>query len=424
MARRRLFPVSLGAALAMATLAACVGGGGGSSPPPATCRGATSVAATASEQPLSRDQARELARMVEAQAEPADNVPLVTIEWTTGGPRTTVTPVDDQDEAARVAESAAAGNDLVGIEVDSPVRASVEPLRSQQWALDNVLFETASSATSGGAGQIVAVVDTGVDATHEDLTGQVLLPGRHFLSSGDGVGAADDNGHGTHVAGILAASENGKGILGAAPSVDILPVKVLDANGTGLNSDTADGITWAVDNGADVISMSLGGGYSQAVDDAVLYARQNGVVVVAAAGNQGQGPNPTYPGALPLAIGVGATTSSDTIASYSNKNACVDVAAPGDQILSTFLTSKDTTDGNQDGYTKLNGTSMATPYASAAIALILAAHPSYTAVEACTQLIRTAEDLGAAGKDTSFGNGLIQPDVGVGPTDTSGPSCV
>ena len=223
------------------------------------------------------------------------------VEQTPAGPDVTVAPVATPEQAGDVAEAAAADGNLLSVEVDSPVFVLDHPpaddaRRAEQWAFDRLLFEHAAANAAGGGGQVVAVIDTGVKADHEDLAGQVL-PGQNIVDNPDNGNTNDNNGHGTHVAGIVAALDNTVGIIGAAPAVDILPVKVLGANGGGSNSDVANGIKWAVDNEADVINLSLGGNYSQAVDQQVTYARQQGVVVIASAGNTGQGSTgTTYPG--------------------------------------------------------------------------------------------------------------------------------
>ena len=363
-------------------------------------------------------------------AQAAAGVPLVIVEQTPAGPAVTVAPVDTPEQAGDVAEAAAADGNLLSVEVDSPVFAldhapADDARRAEQWALDRLLFEHAAANAAGGGGQVVAVIDTGVKADHEDLAGQVL-PGRNIFANPDNGNTNDNNGHGTHVAGIVAALDNTVGIIGAAPAADILPVKVLGANGSGGNSDVANGIKWAVDNGADVINLSLGGTYSQAVDQQVTYARQQGVVVIASAGNEGQSPNPSYPGALPLATGVASTEPADTIASHSLKNACVDISAPGSSILSTVPFGNGTPACPDAAlYCNKSGTSMAAPHVAAEMALILAAHPEWdlNPAAACNQLIRTAQDLGAAGRDNAFGHGLIQPHLAVGAQDTSGPTC-
>ncbi len=196
-------------------------------------------------------------------------IPLLTVEERDGRPEITSTPVVSPDHAASVAEAKAADGDLIGVDVDKPVHASAtnDPRFGEQWSFTKVPFEAAWTAdNTQGGGVTVAVVDTGVMADHPDLSGQVLT-GAHFLHSDDGepvdpgIGGTEDfNGHGTHVAGTIAAkSNNATGIAGAAPGTQILPVKVLCADGGGFTSDVAEGITWAVDAGADVINVSLGG---------------------------------------------------------------------------------------------------------------------------------------------------------------------
>ena len=167
--------------------------------------------------------------------------------------------------------------------------ASPDPDVDRQWAHQALAFSDLWPTTRG-AGITVAVVDTGVQANHPDLDARVL-PGAAFVSGTlePGGGATDVNGHGTHVAGIIGAGENGVGVVGVAPEVTILPVRVLNASGSGPNSGIAAGITWAVDNGAVVINVSIGSDTnSAAVAAAVNYATNHGIVVVAAAGNNHQ----------------------------------------------------------------------------------------------------------------------------------------
>src|SRR5919199_3035405 len=236
-----------------------------------------------------------------------------------------------------------------------------DPAFGLQWSLAKTnavagwaLFPGAYGA---GGGATIAVVDTGVDAAHEDLGGRVrtdlgasclgLLP----CAAGP---ADDDNDHGTHVAGIAAATtNNGLGVAGVSFSSQIIPVKVLDSAGDGTDVDVANGIVWAAQNGARVINLSLGGDYSQTVCDAVGIAETAyGALVVAAAGN-GSSSTPVVPGGCPGAVGVAATDSSDAPASFSNFGAPdVFVSAPGTNILSTW---------SPDAYAYADGTSMAAP---------------------------------------------------------------
>ena len=189
-----------------------------------------------------------------------------------------------------------------------------------------------------------------------------------------GNGEVDPAGHGTHVAGIIAAhANNGVGIAGAAPGVKILPVRVLDASGSGSSSDVAEGIIWAADHGARVINLSLGGGPSPGMQIAMQYALSKQVVTFAAAGNAYQDGNlPTYPAAYPEAIAVAAIDSNLQHADFSNTGSYVDLAAPGDLIWSTY-------GQGHSQYALMSGTSMATPYATATAALVLGENPNLSA---------------------------------------------
>jgi subtilisin family serine protease len=352
----------------------------------------------------------------------AGAIPLVTVEETSTGPKVTTTPVADAEQAAAVATVAAAGNDLVAVEADERVEAldhPGDPLRHSQWALDRVRFEDAWPTTKGN-GVKVAVLDTGVKADHEDFQQQQqtqVTEGRVFTNlapyPGTPGGTVDGNGHGTHVAGIIAAQDNNtKGIHGTAPAVQIVPVQVLESNGSGWSSDVANGIRWAVENGARVVNLSLGSSSpSSAQQTQIQYARNQGVLVVAAAGNQCQDGNPAqYPAAYPKVLAVGATTSTDAKAVYSSVGSYVDVAAPGDGVVSLF---------NDGAYATLSGTSMASPHAAAVAALAFASHPTWTGTNGddlvLDRIKTTADDLGAPGCDDWFGCGLVDPVAGVAP---------
>jgi len=213
-----------------------------------------------------------------------------------------------------------------------------------------------------------------------------------------------DNPHGTHVAGIIAAhANNGVGIAGAAPGVKIIPVRVLDASGSGSSSDVAEGIIWAADHGARVINLSLGGGPSPGMQTAIQYARSKQVVTFAAAGNSYQeGNQPTYPAAYPEAVAVAAVDQSLHHASFSNTGSYVDIAAPGDLIWSSY-------GQGPAQYALMSGTSMATPYATATAALVLGENPSLSATDLIHAVEAGASDLGPPGRDNTFGYGLINP---------------
>ena len=276
--------------------------------------------------------------------------------------------------------------------------ASEDPKRAQQWWLTRLRAPSVWAAAPAG-GSTVAVVDTGVDASHVDLAG-VVLPGADFTGSGDG--RVDGHGHGTHVAGIVAAlTSNGIGVASLAPGTKILPVRVLDSSGSGYDSDVAGGIVYAVDQGAKVVNLSLGGASSSPTAAAVRYAAERDVLVVAAAGNERQSGNPvTYPAAYPDVTAVAASDTADRTASFSNTGSYVDITAPGVSIVSTYPESR---------YAALSGTSMASPIVAAAAAVVRAARPDLTAREVAAVLESTATDLAAPGRDDESGVGLVEP---------------
>jgi subtilisin family serine protease len=311
------------------------------------------------------------------------------------------------DEALDVAADDAAGRtaaDVLSLETETPVRAlgTNDPLRPQQWPLDQTSFE-GTWPTTRGDGIVVAVIDSGVRGDHEDLQG-VVLPGLDLVSGGDG--RIDPNGHGTHVAGVIAATAvHGRGVAGGAPGVRILPVRVLQADGSGNASDVAAGVIWAVDHGARVINLSLGGGQpSDGMRDAIAYADAHNVVVVAAAGNGGANAGPVYPAAYEPTVAVAATDPSRARASFSNAGGYVDLAAPGAGVVSTWGTAP-------NAYAIASGTSMATPYVAAAAALVTAANSGQPAAHVRALLEQSAIDLGAPGRDDEFGFGLVEPRV-------------
>lgn len=237
-----------------------------------------------------------------------------------------------------------------------------DPSYGSQWGLPKISAPAGWAVTTGSTGVTIAIVDTGVDKNHSDLVGK-LVAGYDFVNND--ADADDDNGHGTHCAGIAAAlTNNGIGVAGVDWNARIMPVKVLNASGSGSYSGIANGIIWAADNGAKVISMSLGGSSGSAtLESAVNYAAGKGVVIVAAAGNSNT-TAASYPGYYTACIAVGSTTSTDARSSFSNYGAnWVDVAAPGSSIYSTY-------DGNT--YATLSGTSMATPHVAGLAGLLWA----------------------------------------------------
>ncbi len=241
------------------------------------------------------------------------------------------------------------------VDAVSAVARTNDPYFDLQWAL-YTMPSGQINASSGGSGTIVAVLDTGVDSGHEDLQGKVI-DARCFSQTN---GFSDVNGHGTHVAGIIAAiADNNIGIKGAAPDVKLLNGKVAEDSGLVWESNVAQGITWAVDRGALVINMSLAApSKSAALVQAIEYAWSRGVVLVAAAGNYNRGL--TYPAAIPEVIAVAALNKDGTVWSDSNDGDFIDVYAPGVEIYSTLP---------HDSYGYYNGSSMAAAYVSAVSAM-------------------------------------------------------
>lgn len=264
-----------------------------------------------------------------------------------------------------------------------------------QWNLPAIETERGWALSRGNDDIVIAVLDTGVQLDHPDLRGRIA-EGVNLVGEGD---PEDDVGHGTHVAGIIAATvNNGEGVAGLSWRGRVMPVKVLDSTGSGTTYSVAEGIIWATDHGADVINMSLGN-YASAefLHDAIRYAYDRGVVLVAASGNDNTD-QPGYPAAYPEVFAVAATDAGDNKAPFSNYGDYIDVAAPGDAIASTYP-------GNQ--YAALSGTSMASPHVAALAGLIKAVNPDLTNREIMDIMRKTAVDLGEKGRDIYFGYGRI-----------------
>jgi thermitase len=259
-----------------------------------------------------------------------------------------------------------------------------DPSFSQQYGPQRIQANLAWDIWQPQRTVYIAIIDTGIDSNHPDLTNKMR---RHTNGAVYGwntlnntTNALDDNGHGTHCAGIAAAEiNNGVGIAGVAawnPNVansrayvQLMPVKVLSSSGSGSLDAVARGITWAADNGAHILSLSLGGaGGSQQLQDAVNYAWNRGCLVVVAAGNGGSS-SPQYPAYYTNSIAVAATDSSDRLASFSQYGSWVDIAAPGVNILATYPNNQ---------YRSLSGTSMACPHVAGAVAVLWSHNPSLT----------------------------------------------
>ncbi len=263
---------------------------------------------------------------------------------------------------------------------------------------------------TGNNSVIIAIVDTGVDYTHEDLSGKVMK-GYDFVN--DDFDPRDDNGHGTHVAGIAGAiANNGRGIAGVCQECSIMAIKVITADGSGANSWIANGIANAVNLGARIINLSLGGlDNSNTIRMAVEQAYRQGVLVFAASGNDGSGV-PLYPAALPEVIAIGATNRYGERASFSSYGSHLELAAPGEAIYSTLT-------GNR--YDAWNGTSMASPHVAGLAGLLFSRNPSLTNEQVRQILEGTAQDIGAGGRDAYFGYGRINARAALAQTpDSSG----
>ncbi|MBI4744322.1 MAG: S8 family serine peptidase [Actinobacteria bacterium] len=268
-----------------------------------------------------------------------------------------------------------------------------------QWALAKISASAGWDTEIGGASPVVvAVVDTGVDLGHPDLKNKTV-EGYDFINND--TAPMDDNGHGTHVAGIIGSETNNlEGVSGVSWGARIMPIKALNSSGSGTDLSVASGIRWAVDHGARIINLSLGSpGSSFVLKDAIDYAYSKGAILVAAAGNNGSNGNlPEYPAAYDHVIAVSATDSLDNKAGFSNFGSYIDVAAPGVDILSTSLGG---------GYGYKSGTSTATPFVSGLASLLLS-RSTQLASDQIEQIIgQSADDFGTAGKDDLYGFGRI-----------------
>ena len=280
-----------------------------------------------------------------------------------------------------------------------------DPMYAQQWDLAGIGAPSAWDVTKGKSSVLVAVVDTGVDYTHPDLVGRIDTVNDYDFVNGD-ADAMDDNGHGTHVSGIIAATQdNGIGGTGVAPGGRILPVKVLSAAGAGDSVGVAAGIQYAADHGAKIINLSLAGSADRLMGTAVAYARSRGCVVIAAAGNEGSSGGADYPARYPGVVGVGAVDRNNARASFSNYGDGVDVSAPGVGIWSTWPGS---------GYEAWSGTSMASPFVAGVAALLLSSEPSLDATEVIDRIV-APDRVTPLDPALGMGSGVVSAGKAVGP---------
>jgi subtilisin len=288
--------------------------------------------------------------------------------------------------------------DVRYVEVDREMETIAQ---SYPWGVDRVDADVAHDNGETGAGADVAIIDTGIQSDHPDLAAN-LGEGVAFLAGVRYSNWEDDNGHGTHCAGIADALDNDAGVVGVSTEATLHAVKVMNGTGTGLTSDIARGIEWTADQGYDVGNLSLGGGDSDVLREACEYAHANGVFLATAAGNDGPCTDcVSYPAAYPECVAVSATSEDDSLADFSSTGPEVELAAPGDGIRSTYVGGS---------YTELSGTSMAAPHVAGGAGQLMA--NGYTHTEARDRLQTTAEDLGLSPNEQ--GSGLLDVAAALG----------
>lgn len=365
-----------------------------------------------------------------AQEDPAASVRISVVRDTNGAAPGGLDIDAVQVPVGDAAELTAAIEDDPGVlsaEADTRVAIAEDPYASQQYSAARVRADRVRGLATGD-GTVVAVVDSGVQGSHPDLSTSLpggrarVLPGTTFLTPPNGAtnqtgtpGNVDDNGHGTHVAGIIAAARgNGIGVEGIAPDAQILPVRALDSSGFGWATDVANAILWAHDQGADVINLSLAGpDESPAVSAAIDWVATDAsrgkppTIVVAAAGNSGTSYAKMWPAAHPRVISVASSDRNDQVASTSSRGTYVDVAAPGVGILSTCTTST---------YCYRSGTSMAAPLVAGTAALLREQDPRRAGWSVETVLRSSAYDIASPGTDAAAGAGRLDVATALDPT--------
>ena len=308
-----------------------------------------------------------------------------------------------EDKADAVAASLRNDPDIEYVERDYVARAAFVPndpylASGAEWHLSKIEASGAWDTTQGSTNAVVAVLDSGIALAHPDLAMQ-CIPGYDFVN--DNSEPVDDFGHGTAVSGVIAAAgNNGLGVVGVAYGARVLPVKIMDSAGFASYSCIAQGIKYAVDQGARVINLSLAGSAPSAtLQEAIDYAWSNNVVIVAAAGNNAN-EVPQYPAACTHVIGVSATEPDDSLASFSSFGTGVTLSAPGDTI---WTTQRDP----NNPYGSWRGTSFASPIVAGVAALVAAEDPSLSNTQIVSILEQASADIGSAGYDTTFGFGRV-----------------
>lgn len=282
-------------------------------------------------------------------------------------------------------------NDIqIKLHQESPELAQTVP-----WGIRRIGIQRLPSNLRQGTGVRVGVIDTGIDANHPELASNIA-GGINLISPSSS--PVDDNGHGTHVSGTIAAITNSKGVIGVAPQARLYVIKTFDRNGSSSNSDIIRGIEWAIRQNIQVLNMSFGSNEpSEAMREALAQAYRAGIVLVASAGNDGTRNSVDYPARYPGVIAVGAITERNRIASFSSRGRQLDIVAPGENILSTGL---------RGTYDTLSGTSMASPHVAGVTALILSRYPALTPGQVNRTIRSTAIRLQGY-SSSSQGSGLI-----------------
>lgn len=279
-----------------------------------------------------------------------------------------------------------------------------DPYYPKQWGLSKAEVQKAWGLGATGQGITIATIDTGIDVNHPDLKNN-LVEGYNAITRKTGLTAVqDNNGHGTHVAGVTAAGLNGEGVVGVAYQAKIMPIKAMNQLGEGTDDVVADGIIWAADHKAQIINLSLGAKEeTHILRDAIQYAQAKGALLVAAAGNKEENLSNNsiaFPAAEPGVLAVTATDQRDQLASFSLTGPQASLAAPGVDIYSDYWQ-------NRSGYASIDGTSMASPFVAGVAALVWGTHPELTAEQVKILLENSALDLGTLGRDSEYGFGRV-----------------
>lgn len=310
---------------------------------------------------------------------------------------------------ASMATSGFAHASITGVEQDAAVVQGAylpnDPAlqeRQKSYAQQLLQMEDAWDYTLGHEGAVIAILDTGLNPQHIEF-GRSPVAGYNFVA--DSTNYRDDHGHGTHIAGIINAQINNNiGTVGLCPQCSLIIVKVLNHKNYGTWSTIARGIVYAVDNGADIINLSLGSKQtSQAIERAVEYAKEHDVLIVAAAGNERIGKS-YYPSALDDVIGVSATDDRDEYWVLSNYGTNIDLSAPGYMIYST---GDENNVQQNDAFSYMTGTSMAVPHVVGLAGLLLSQDANRTSAQLTDILIKSSEDLGEEGWDPKYGHGRV-----------------